>query len=305
MELPDWRTRRRVRAFIVMLIAACVKWIDLSPEVSAFDQVVRTDERRGGMSDADGTAVELAARIAHACGASLRIVCCGPAGAHRALGALAAAVSCVDVVRVNGTPHESSIAVAHALSLQLADVDLVVCGDYSLDRGSGATPVALAHYLQAQQATSVVDLQHFAARDGGAGVTGRVVRRIDGGRREVCEVDGVAVLSVEGAALCDGDPATLRRASLKSMVSIPQVRVVDRPGSHAEPHWHNVMPASHVVDAPEGETALARIRELAGLTGGPQTSSQPVALEPEAAAALIMTTLQSWGYVDADHPAAT
>ena len=50
------------------MIAVCVKWVDLRPEIDALTGAVSTDERRFGFSSADEAALELALRIVQARG---------------------------------------------------------------------------------------------------------------------------------------------------------------------------------------------------------------------------------------------
>ena len=101
-------------------------------------------------------------------------------------------------------------------SAGLAD-PLVVCGDYSADRGSGTVPAALAALTGLPQALGLVSA--VLAEPAADGVDGssspariRVQRRLDGARREELLVSPPAVVSVEGSV------ARLRRAPLVEAV---------------------------------------------------------------------------------------
>ena len=78
---------------------------------------------------------------------------------------------------------------------------LVLCGDRSVDRGTGALPAFVAHELGAAQALGLVTLEP------GDGVLS-AERRLDSGWRERLRVPLPAVCSVEAAGI------RLRRASL-------------------------------------------------------------------------------------------
>ena len=89
---------------------------------------------------------------------------------------------------------------------------LVLCGDRSADRGTGALPAFLAHELGAAQALGLVSLEADpASADAGRAVLAQ--RRLDGGWRERLTVPLPAVCSVEGAGV------RLRRASLEGALA--------------------------------------------------------------------------------------
>ncbi len=89
----------------------------------------------------------------------------------------------------------------------------MICGDYSSDRGTGSVPAFLAHELGAAQALGLVAVDTATAdTTGTTDGAMRVVRRLDGGRREVLAVAAPAVLSVEGSV------RRLRRAGLAATV---------------------------------------------------------------------------------------
>jgi electron transfer flavoprotein beta subunit len=193
--------------------------------------------------------------------------------------------------------------------------DLVLCGDRSVDRGTGALPAYLAHELGAAQALGLVAL---APADTAAGspagsstgapgaASGRralvVERRLDAGWREQLHVTLPAVCSVEGAGV------RLRRASLAGALaagagSVPVDRSLDVAGAAAPGSFHvgaprpfrprtRVLPAPHDVDP--------RLRLLA-LTGTLVAHDPPTVVQPadavEAADALL-AFLDRHGYRD-------
>lgn len=281
-------------------VVACVKWVDLRPDIDAVHGAVSPSERGGGFSAADRSAVEVALRLAEAWGCEAEIICAGPADADRGLLELAGsgARRALRLDQSQGLPSET-VAEVIASVLGRGDVDAraVVCGDLSYDRGSGVVPALLAHHLGFAQALGLIDVT-----PGGTGEA-TVVRRLDGARREILQVRGPAVYSVEGGV------ATLRRASLAGSLgsngSAPTLE--SRRGrieSHVEPPrtrpWR---PRARVLPPPEGDTALDRI---VALTGTATDSSPPRSVEagPAEAAAMILEQLRDWGYLGGtDEPA--
>ena len=294
-----------------MRIAACVKWVDTRPEVDALTGEVDHDLRRHGASAADRAAVETALRLAErwaepAGDVHLDLVTVGPVGAESMLADLGATgpwhlhrVSPREAVAPEG-PHlgegESSASVAAGLATVLervGGVDVVVCGDHSLDRGSGAVPAFLAARLGVAQALGLV-----AVEPGAPGEL-TVTRRLGAGRSERLAVRSPAVVSVEGAV------ATLRRAPLAAVLKPPRVeRHVPGPadlGRTGEAlrvlHRGPLRPRTRVVAAPAGDDALSRITELTGALVD-RTPPRTVEADPVDAATLIIDQLRSWGHLD-------
>lgn len=281
------------------LVAACVKWVDLRPDIDVLHGTVQPSERGGGFSPADRAAVEVAIRLAEGWGWPLALVCAGPVEAEGPLAELAASAGGVEagvrVVRVQHDVDQPAGVTADVLAPVLGPADLgvglVVCGDLSYDRGSGAVPALLAHHLQAAQALGLIEV------DRGAGAPGVVeaTRRLDGARRERIRVRAPAVLSVEGAV------AVLRRAPLAAALGAGGARGVEHrrglPEGHAEPPrlkpWR---PRARVLPAPAGDTALERIRHLTDAIGE-HAPPRTVDATPEQAAALIVEQLREWGYL--------
>jgi len=226
------------------------------------------------------------------------------------------------VVRIDGDGTEPSQDVATRLAALLAAEGsaiaelLVVCGDLSADRGSGSVPAFLAGAVGAAQALGLVDVDSGESGPGsegseanpiGTGSNGdtgtgtgtdcvlRVVRRLDGGRRERLTVRSPAVISVEGAV------ADLRRASLAAVLRTQDAPVEVhqiRSRHHSDrPRLRPWRPRARVVPPPHGDTALDRIVQL---TGAFVERTPPVAVElpPAEAAQAILEQLRTWGYLD-------
>jgi electron transfer flavoprotein beta subunit len=185
-----------------MRVVACVRWVDLRPDVDPLTGAVATDPRSSGFSPADEAAVEVALGLGERWGATVELVSVGGPEVEPALRALSAAG--VDrVVRV-----ECDDVVAGLTSVAVG-AGLVVCGDHSLDGGSGSTPAFLAAALGVAQALGLVSVE--ASSDGDPTLVG--VRRLGGGRSERVRVAAPAVVSVEGSV------ASLRRAPLSAALA--------------------------------------------------------------------------------------
>jgi len=288
------------------LVVACVRVTDLRPEVDPLTGAVRRDRWGVGLSASDAAAVEHAFRIAGAWSGRVAVVTVADGAADpllREAAALGAAVVRVpaDDVGIPGPPEpghaglepdtaylrslgadERSLAVTLAAAMAtLGTPDLVVCGDRSSDRGTGAVPAFLAHELGAAQALGLVSLE---AGDGHL----LAERRLDGGWRERLRVPCPAVCSVEAAGV------RLRRAPLPATLAARRtgVAVADLGGGPGpavsvgapEPF----RPRTRVVPAPAA--ADPRLRLLA-LTGALVEHDPPTVVGPvgavEAADALL------------------
>ncbi len=269
-----------------MKIAVCWKWVSLDREREA-------DRRWSGVSAADEAALEVALSIADGAGPSeVAVICLGPPSADDVLRE-AIAAGATSALRVDASTELDSQVVATALAEHLADRDLVVCGDYSLDRGTGSVPAFLAGELAIAQALGLLEV-HTAADAAGAF---RVVRRLDGGRREVLDVRPPAVLSVEGSV------ASLRRAPLAASLSARNAPVATARGPHGrlpEAEIHPYRPRARVLPAPTGGS-LDRVRQILDV-GGSDAHAELVTLDPVAAASKILEQLRDWGYLDAPAP---
>ena len=273
-------------------VAACVKVVDLRPEIDRLSGVVSTSDRTAGISAADSAAVEVGLRLAAAWGVTLSVVCAGGPAADPVLRELLA-VGASSAIRVDLDPDAPSEVVAAAVSAALDGVDLVVCGEYSADRGSGSVPAFLAHHLAAAQALGLVAVD--PAESGRVLVT----RRLGGGRSERLELSGRAVLSVEGSV------ARLRRAPLSALLASADapvevfaplgdesmLTVVEVAGCHP------LRPRPRVLPVPTGQAALGRIVELTGALVD-RTPPRRVFATPAEAADLILAQLRVWDELD-------
>ena len=271
-----------------MTVAVCLKWVDRRPEVDPLTGAVAEDPRTSGPSDADLAALEIGLRLADARGESVLVVTAGPAAAEAMLRD-ALAVGAAGAVRVDLVADAPSDVVASGLARACGDASVVVCGDYSIDRGSGSVPAYLAGALGAAQALGLVEV----ATDGDTLVA---TRRLDAGRRERLRVPTPAVLSVEGIA-------RLRRADVAASLAArtATIEVVAGP-AHAplvEPERAPYRPRPRELPAPAGDSALARTLALTGTAAtGEAKVREEVVLDPIAAADKIEEQLRAWGYRD-------
>jgi electron transfer flavoprotein beta subunit len=274
-------------------IVACLKLVDHRPEVDALSGEVRTDPRTSGASDADAAALEWALRLGGAWGREVVAVTAGPAAADAVLRE-ALAAGATRAVRVDLEADAPSEAVAVALAPVVTGAAVVVCGNWSLDRGSGSVPAYLAAHRHAAQALGLVTLA-FAAEHPDE-VT--AVRRLDGGRRERLVATAPVVLSVEGAS------ARLRRAGLAGLLAArhaaieqvaaePSAVVAATTGVRTGPY----RPRGRVLaPPPAGLDARQRVLSLTGALVERTPPQHVVADAPEAADRLL-AQLRAWGYL--------
>jgi electron transfer flavoprotein beta subunit len=271
------------------MIAACLKWVDRRPEVDPLTGAVHTDARMSGASDADQAALEWALRLGEAAGDEVVGVTAGPPAAESVLRE-ALAAGATRAVRVDISPEAPSEDVARALAVALAGAPaVVVCGAWSVDRGSGSVPAFLAAELGTRQALGLISLT--------VGAVLHAERRLDGGRRERLAIPAPAVISVEGGS------ARLRRAAVGAVIGASRaaIEVVPAPAgaTSAVPPavTRPFRPRARVLLGPL-PTLSARERILA-LTGAlaEHEPAQTQFLEPAAAAAEILDRLRAWGYL--------
>jgi electron transfer flavoprotein beta subunit len=269
-----------------MTIAVCWKWVSLDG-----------DARWAGVSPADRAALETALVLAEATGEDVVAFALGPPDADVVLRE-ALAAGAARAVRIDGPADLRSDAVARALAATITAAieprSWVVCGDYSLDRGSGAVPALLAAELGAAQALGLVRVDTSSAR---VDRTVHAVRRLDGGRREQLRVAAPAVLSVEGSV------ARLRRASLAAGLAARKAPVESVPGPGGPRDIATAVgpyrPRARILPPPTGADALERVRAITA-AGAASSHGETVALDPPEAAARIVQALREWGYLD-DH----
>ena len=276
-----------------MQIVACLKLIDRCPPTADVDAV---DERFSGMSAADEAALEWALAIGARWAVPVVAVSFGAGAADQVLRtALAAGVD--SVVRINGSPAADSCEVAGGVAATVDRGDLVICGDYSMDRGSGSVPGFIAAMLDVPQALGLVGLTVTGDRS----IEG--LRRLDGGRRERL---GLELHRARGAVVSvEGSTARLRRAGLSAVrrsrtATIPMapatlnVTTATAPAPNLRPF----RPRPRVLAGPVGEHPLDRLRALTASSAGTSAAAgESVVLEPEAAADRIVQALTAWGYL--------
>jgi electron transfer flavoprotein beta subunit len=270
-------------------IVVALKHVPLRVEVDALTGVVETSERESGMSYADSAALEWALTLADAWNGRLEAVTVGPPAAEAVLRE-ALAVGAVEAIRVEAPIEASSADVGRAIASVARGADLVVCGDYSLDRGSGSVPAFIAAQLGVGQALGLVAIEVVAPG------SLRATRRLDGGRREVLAVNGAAVLSVEGST------ARLRRGSLRASLAASKAVIgvqSDNATVSVAPSVTNryaYRPRTRVVAAPLGATALERIKSVTATSTATEARADPIVMAPSEAADAILEALTRWGY---------
>jgi electron transfer flavoprotein beta subunit len=275
-----------------MRIAVCVKQVDLRPEVDPLSGAIsETDARFAGVSPADQAALEVALRLAEAWQGEVVALTAGPRRADAALrDCLAAGAG--RAVRVDLDARASSRVVGAAMAAQLGDIDVVCCGDWSLDRGSGSVPAFIAEDLGAAQALGLV-----AVEPGPSGVVD-VERRLDQGRRERLRLRVPAVLSLEAGS------ARLRRAGLSAVLAVRDaaIDVVAAPAVPPDPvrvvSTAPYRPRARMLSAPPAE--LDARQRILMLTGALSDNEPPrtLTLGPEEAAEALLDQLGAWGYLD-------
>jgi electron transfer flavoprotein beta subunit len=211
------------------MITILHKCVDLRVEIDPLtgEPVPGAADRAFGASPADLAALEAALQIADP-GEQILVAAAAIADHHDACEVmLRAAISAgaTRAVLVEIAPGTRSAHVAAVLAPLAAGSRFVLCGDASLDRGSGATPAFLAAALGSAQALGLTSIE----RDGDGLL---VERRLDGGRRERLRVPSPAVLSLQAGL-------RLRRAPLAGVLAARDaaIDVIYLPaGSHTETH---------------------------------------------------------------------
>jgi electron transfer flavoprotein beta subunit len=224
------------------LIVACLRLTDPRPDVDPITGGTSRDPRAVLLSANDAAALEHALRLAAAWQGQVLAVTAGGPAADATLREVAALG--VRTLRVSWPPagghsdpqhvlggtqdyladlidDERPLAAALAAAIRSVESPtLVLCGDRSSDRGTGALPAFLAHELDAAQALGLVSLEPEPLGDApGAEPSIRAERRLDGGRREVLRVPGPAVCSIEAAGV------RLRRAPLSAALAAGDAKI--------------------------------------------------------------------------------
>ena len=154
------------------LIVALLRHTDLRPQVDHISGHVSRDDRSAGANPAELAALETALRIADAWGGRVLAVAAGSEAAEATLreaSAVGASVLRVPWPSRRAADQDAWIAslaadgrsLAQALVAAIRTVgepDLILCGDRSTDRGTGAIPAYIAHELGPAPALALVSL---------------------------------------------------------------------------------------------------------------------------------------------------
>ncbi len=285
--------RRAVRAVIV----TCQKWVALGVADADSADHNAADQRFGGTSAADQAALEWALRLGAARSETVTVIAVGPDEASKALRE-AAAAGADRLLRVDSSTSIDSVDVAAAIASALqspgaADVSFIVCGDYSLDRGSGSVPAFLAAMLGLAMALGAVGI------DLADGTDVEVLRRLDGGRRERLRLHDSGVISVEGST------ARLRRAPLSGVLASKAKQIEVHTPTRSIDHVARATtmspyrPRARQLAPPVGDNPLARLHALTSAEER-STHGETVVLDPQMAARRIVEALTVWGYLNGE-----
>ncbi|HWD52869.1 MAG TPA: mycofactocin-associated electron transfer flavoprotein beta subunit [Acidimicrobiales bacterium] len=289
------------------MVAACIRIGDLRPRVDPLSGAVVRDQLGVGMAPADAAALEYAFRIAEAWSGHVVVVTAGPAAADPllrdalALGAAVLRVAVPDPSSDLGYAEDLGAderAEAMAIATALAGYGqpaIVMCGDRSADRGTGALPAFLAHELGAAQALGLV-----AVATSDEPLTLVAERRLDGGWRERLRVPCPAVCSVEGAGV------RLRRASLTAALAARATEIPEIVGGGGAQIGTGPIglgpvrpfrPRTRVVPPPEGDDPRVRLLALTGalVAHDPPTVVGPI--DASGAADALLDFLNRHGYL--------
>ena len=257
---------------------ACLRIVDLRPGVDPLDGTVSRDRWGVGLPPADAAALEHALRLAEAWDGRVVAVCVGPPSVEPRA-ARGGRPRCLR--RPGARPRDEGDA--HRYVAELADderalartllaavgpfgrPDLVLCGDRSVDRGTGALPAYLAHELDAAQALGLVDV------DGRR--PGRAVGRAPARRRMARTPPGAAARRVlrrggrrpPAPGVARRGPGRRRRAHPRR----PRRSRRPRPRAGGAGPLHlgpdpPVSPRTRVVPPPEGDDPRLRLLALTG-----------------------------------------
>lgn len=291
------------------VIVVCLRPADPAARVDPVSGHVDRDPGMLGLPPAEAAALEYGLRVAEAWSGRVLAVTAGDASADEVLRQVAALG--VEVLRVpwhaadeeyvaDLAADERALAAALAAAIREATGPdgpaLVLTGDRSADRGTGALPAYLAHELGTAQALGLVGLEaagdHLVAE-----------RRLDGGRRERLRVPRPAVCSVEAAGV------RLRRAGLPGVLAAASAAVPVAAAAPAGGPQGTVgrarpfRPRARVVPPPAGASARERLLQLTGVldTHEPPTVIGPV--DAAEAADALLDFLRRTGHLEAQDAA--
>jgi len=261
------------------LVVACLRHAGVRPAADPLTGELTQPPGGATAAPAEFAALETALRVSGAWHGRVLAVSAGPAAAEATLAeavAVGAAALRVEWPGWDDEPAADLAADEHALAAALADAigparpALVVCGDRSAGRGTGALPAFLAHRLGAAQALGLVSAEP-------AGDALVAERRLPGGRRERLRVVAPAVCSVEAAGV------RLRRAPLPAVLAARRaaIPVVTPAASPAVPRGDGVrlgkprpyLPRTRVVPPAPAGSAHDRLLALSGVLTGRATAA--------------------------------
>ncbi len=289
------------------MIAVCLKWVDQRPAGQRPEGIGTSqpepDSRFAGVSAADRAALEWALRCRDAWpDETVVALTVGPPAADAVLRD-ALAVGASRAVRIEAAFSAPSRFVARCLAAEIRTrldaQNLVICGDYSLDRGTGSVPAFVAAELGYAQALGLVGLtirspDNHGADEQGASMAIEALRRVDGGRRDRLAIHSPAVISVEGST------ALLRRAPLRGLLDVRSIEVATPAIAPEHPTTGTTRPyrpRPRMLPAPIGPTALDRVKVLTASGTAAAVHGDPITLDPQAAADRILDALAQWSYL--------
>lgn len=276
-------------------IGVAMKWVDLRPEVDPLTGTVLTDARFSGASGADQAALELALQLGELWGSEVVAVTVGCDASEVMLrDALAAGAGKAVRVDVKDAASSQDVARVLAETFKTLGVDMVLCGDWSLDRGSGSVPAFLAGAMGFSQALGLVNV----SPEGTIPHVLNAERRLDGGRRERLRIQSPAIISVESGA------ARLRRAPLSNMLAA-QKTIIEVHAPPAPVGAVTLIPTRVGPYRPRARTlpppslTLSPRERVLALTGAlvDRTPPQTLVLDAPQAATHILDQLRTWGYL--------
>ncbi len=286
-----------------MLIVVAMRCTDARASVHPLSGEVHADPRMAGPSPADHAALESGLRLAESTGGRCVVVTQAPAAAEEMLRE-ALACGAHAVLRVDpGAETDSRAAdsgagtaksLAGAIRARFGVPDVVLTGDHSIDRGTGATPAFLAAQLGCAQALGLVSLETT-----GADADGRLraVRRLDRGRRERLAIPLPAVCSVEPAGV------RLRTATLPGTLAARSAEIPVQLGQRESPELRvrsasGYRPRAKELPPPQGTEARQRVLELTGAHEQREPPRIVTTDDPAEAAEELLSFLRDKGYLD-------
>ena len=286
-----------------MLIVVAMRCTDAHASVRPLSGEVHADPRMAGPSPADHAALESGLRLAERTGGRCVVVTQAPVAAEEVL---REALSCGanEVLRVDSgaEPDERAAdsgagtakSLAEAIRARFGIPDVLLTGDHSIDRGTGATPAFLASEMRCAQALGLVSLETTGTDEGGRL---RGVRRLDRGRRERLAIPLPAVCSVEPAGV------RLRTATLPATLAarsaeIPVHQVAAEPAALRVRAASGYRPRAKELPPPAGSEARQRVLELTGAHEQREPPRIVTTDDPAEAAEELVSFLRDKGYLD-------